>query len=60
MEFKKITNFLDTAFDDKYLPRFFTKNGLKFMNNQKKPTTLTKKKKLELRHYLINAKIRFM
>ena len=49
MEFKKITNFFDTAFDDKYLSRFFTKNGLKFMNNQKKPTTLTKKK-LELRH----------
>ena len=44
MEFKEIKNFLDTAFDDKYLPRFFTKNGLKFMNNQKKPTTLTKKK----------------
>ena len=34
MEFQKIVNFLDTASDDKDLPRFFTKNGLKLMINQ--------------------------
>ena len=34
--------------DDKDLPRFVTKNGLKFMINQKKIITLTKK--LELKH----------
>ena len=48
MEFQKIANFLDTTFDDKNLPRFVTKNGLKFMINQKKITTLTKK--LESKH----------
>ena len=35
MEFKKIANFLDTTFD-KDLPKFVTKNGSKFMINQKK------------------------
>ena len=34
---------LDTTSDDKDLPRFVTKNGLKFMINQKKVTMLTKK-----------------
>ena len=34
MEFQKINNFLDTASDDKDLPRFVTKNGLKPMINQ--------------------------
>ena len=48
MELQKIVNFLDTTFDDKDLPRFVTKNGLKFMINQKKVTMLTKK--LELKH----------
>ena len=43
MEFQKIANFLDTTSDDKDLPRFVTKNGLKFMINQKKITALTKK-----------------
>ena len=47
MEFQKITNFLDTTSDDKDLPRFVTKNGLKFMINQKKITTLTKKLELK-------------
>ena len=36
MEFQKIVNFLDTTSDDKDLPRFVTKNRLKFMINQKK------------------------
>ena len=36
MEFQKITNFLDITSDNKDLPKFFTKNGLKFMINQKK------------------------
>ena len=47
MEFQKIVNFLDTTSDDKDLPRFVTKNGLKFMINQKKITILTKKSELE-------------
>ena len=46
MEFQKIVNLLDTNSDD--LPRFVTKNGLKFMINQKKIIVLTKK--LELKH----------
>ena len=33
MEFQQIVNLCDTAFDDKDLPRFVTKNGLKFMIN---------------------------
>ena len=36
MEFQKIVNFLDTTSDDKDLPRFVTKNRLKYMINQKK------------------------
>ena len=43
MEFQKITNFLDTTFDDKDLPRFVTKNGLKSMINQDEITMLIKK-----------------
>ena len=43
MEFQKITNFLDTAPDDKDLPRFVTKNRLKFMINQKEIKMLMKK-----------------
>ena len=48
MEFQKIVNFLDTTSDDKDLPRFVTKNGLKFLISQKKITMLIKK--LELKH----------
>ena len=48
MEFQKIRNFLDTTSDDKDLPRFVTKNGLKFLISQKKITMLIKK--LELKH----------
>ena len=48
MEFQKIPNFLNKTLDDKDLPRFITKNGFKFMTNQKEITILTKK--LELKH----------
>ena len=48
MEFQKIRNFLDATSDDKDLPRFVTKNGLKFLISQKKITMLIKK--LELKH----------
>ena len=52
MSFKKIVTLLDTTSDDKDLPRFVTKNGLKFMINQKKVTMLTKK--LELKHQCLD------
>ena len=48
MEFQKITNFLDITSDDKNLPKFVTKNGLKFMINQKEITMLIKKLELKL------------
>ena len=48
MEFQKIRNFLDINSDNKDLPKFVTKNGLKFMINQKEITMLIKK--LELKH----------
>ena len=48
MEFQKIVNLLDTTSDDKDLPKFVTKNGLKFMINQEKITISAKK--LELKH----------
>ena len=48
MEFQKNTNFLDITSDDKDLPKFVTKNGLKFMINQKEITMLIKKLELKL------------
>ena len=48
MKFQKILNLLNTTSNDKNLPRFVTKYGLKFMINQKKITVLTEK--LELNH----------
>ena len=48
MEFQKIVNFLDNTSDNKELPNFVTKNGLKFLINQKEITMLTRK--LELKH----------
>ena len=48
MEFQKITNFLDISSDNKNLPRFVTKRGLKFMINQKEIKMLINK--LELKH----------
>ena len=55
MEFQRITNFLDINSDSKDLPKFVTKNRLKFMINQKE--IVTQIKKLELKHQF---KIRFM
>ena len=52
MEFQKIVNLLDITSDNKDLRRFVTKNGLKFMINQKKNTILTKK--LELKHHCLD------
>ena len=48
MEFQKIINFLDTISDNKDLPKFVTKNGLKFMINHNK--IITQIKKLESKH----------
>ena len=48
MEFKKITNFLDITSDNKDLPKFVTKNGLKFMINQKEIIIQIKKLELKL------------
>ena len=48
MEFQKLVNFPHTISDDKDLPRFVPKNGLKFMINQEEITMLMKK--LELKH----------
>ena len=48
MELQKIVNLLDITSDDKDLPRFLLKNGLKFMINQEKITMLTKKLELKL------------
>ena len=42
MEFQKIVNFLDATSDNEDLWRFVTKNGLKFMINQKEIPMLTK------------------
>ena len=48
MEFQKTTELLDITSDDKDLPKFVTKNGLKFMINEKKITMLIKKLELKL------------
>ena len=48
MEFQKIVNLLGTVSDDKDLPRFVTKNELKFMINQEEIIESTTK--LELKH----------
>ena len=48
MEFQKIVNLLDTTSDDQDLPRFVTKNGLKFIINQEKITMPRKKLELKL------------
>ena len=48
MEFQKIVNLLDTASDDKDLPRFVTKKWTEvFMINQKEITMPTKKLELK-------------
>ena len=43
MKLQKIVNFIDTASDNKDLPTFVTKTGLKFTINQKEITMLIKK-----------------
>ena len=43
MQFQKIVNLLDKAFDDRDLPRFVTKNGLLSMISQKEITMSTNK-----------------
>ena len=48
MKFQKIANFLNTSQMIKIYQDFLPKNGLKFMINQKKITTLTEK--LESKH----------
>ena len=48
MEFQKIVNLLGTTSDDKDLPRFLLKNGLKVMINQEEIIQSTMK--LELKH----------
>ena len=48
MEFQKITNFFDINSDDKDLPKFVSKSGLKFMINQKEIKTQIKKLKVKL------------
>ena len=50
MKFQKITNFLDITSDNKNLPKFVTKNGLKFIINQKEITMLIKKLELKLQY----------
>ena len=47
MEFRKIVNLLNATSDDKDLPKFVTKNGLKFMINQEKVIESTKKLELK-------------
>ena len=48
MEFQKIVNLLNTTLNEKDLPRFATKNGLKFMIKQEEIiTTLTEKSELK-------------
>ena len=48
MEFKRITNFIDITSDNKDLPKFVTKNGLKFMINQKEIIIQINKLELKL------------
>ena len=43
MEYRKIVNFLDKISDNKDLQKFVTKNGLKFIINQKNIAILTRK-----------------
>ena len=52
MEFQEIVNLLDITSDNKDLPKYVTKNELKFMINQKKITIQTKK--LELKHQCLD------
>ena len=42
MELQKITNFLDINIDNENLPKYVTKNGLKYLINHKKTMMLIK------------------
>ena len=46
-EFQKTVNFLDTAFDNQYLPKFFPKKGTEVYDQSEK--SLSQIKKLELK-----------
>ena len=48
MEFQKITNFLYINSDNKDLPKFVTKNALKFMINHMEITILIKQLELKI------------
>ena len=48
MGFQKITNFLDTTSDDKYLPRFVTKKWIKVYDQSRR--NYNANKKIELKH----------
>ena len=50
MKFQKITNFIDITSDNKNLPKFVNKIGLKFIINQKEITMLIKKLELKLQY----------
>ena len=52
MEFQKLINLLDTASDNKDLPRFVTKKWIEVYDQSEKITVLTKK--LELRHQCLD------
>ena len=54
MEFQKIVDFLDTASDDKDLPRFVTKKWIEVYDQSEKSYNVNK----EIRN--TNVKIRFM
>ena len=47
MEFQDIVNFLDISSDNKDLPKFVAKNGLKFLINQNEITMLINKVELK-------------
>ena len=53
MEFQKIVNLLDMTSFDRDVPRFGTKNGLKFMTNLKRITVSIKKLELKEQIYVI-------
>ena len=56
MEFEKIVNLFDTAFDDKDLPKFVTKKWIEVYDQSEKNYNVNK----EIRKKNTNAKIRFM
>ena len=47
MQFQKITNFLNTTFDDKNLPMFVTKEWIEIYDQSEKNCSTTKKSELK-------------